>query len=380
MRDLYKGEVGFEVLLPLRRGLGSDSVAAGENAAKQDLEASRLSMLHQKTYSVLSTVLAYWEARAASEQIEVLKRSVGLQSDMAKMIQELIKRGERARADESRVLASLADAQARLDASERRSHEARVNLARVMGVALADIALVPLASDPFPRPPDNLAAEAALATFAAQAAGQRYDRQAAIHTQEAGRILEKGARLDTRSQINLDTFFWGSSVGEQNPKLGSWVFQSYSAALDVEKPFGNNERLGFADQQAASLRRATIESADLERTIALNVVRLGRALAASALRLRHAEEAVRNYNQTIKDEQAKLKLGDSTLVDTIITEQQTTAARLALVAAQQDFASQLARLRYEAGLLVRDERGGSSVSPETLLTVPTALIEAGARR
>ena len=63
---------------------------------------------------------------------------------------------------------------------------------------------------------------------------------------------------------------------------------------------------------------------------------------------------MRNYDQTMTSEQARLKSGDSSLLDTILTEQQATSARLAYIAAQQEYASLLAQLRHEAGLLVQD--------------------------
>jgi len=74
------GKLGFEVVLPLLRGAGRDSVAANEIAAKYDVEASRLSMLFQQSGSVLTTIQAYWQARAAADQVEVLRRSVEIES------------------------------------------------------------------------------------------------------------------------------------------------------------------------------------------------------------------------------------------------------------------------------------------------------------
>ena len=63
---------------------------------------------------------------------------------------------------------------------------------------------------------------------------------------------------------------------------------------------------------------------------------------------------MRNYDETMTNEQARLKSGDSSLLDTILTEQQATSARLSYIAAQQEYASLLAMLRHEAGLLVQD--------------------------
>jgi hypothetical protein len=58
-------------------------------------------------------------------------------------------------------------------------------------------------------------------------------------------------------------------------------------------------------------------------------------------------------------------------VDTILTEQQTTNARLALVAAQQEYTTLLAALRFEAGMLVQD----NNVTLANLVAVPAALLK-----
>jgi len=89
--------------------------------------------------------------------------------------------------------------------------------------------------------------------------------------------------------------------------------------------------------------------------------------------LQRAEAAVSYYDKTIQDERDKLKAGDSTLVDTILTEQQTTGARQARVAAQRNYAIALAELRFEAGGLVLAVEDQNKVTEESLLAVPAAL-------
>jgi len=65
-----------------------------------------------------------------------------------------------------------------------------------------------------------------------------------------------------------------------------------------------------------------------------------------------------------------LKAGDSSLIDSILTEQQATSARLAYISAQQEYAVILAQLRHESGLLVQD----GSVDAASVIAVPQALV------
>jgi outer membrane protein TolC len=368
---IYRGKVGFDVVLPIARGAGQRSVAAGEIAARYDLEASRLALLHQQSQSVFSTVQAYWQARAAAEQVEVLRRSVELQGELGNMTRALIAAKEKPRADEARVLASTADARSRYEAAQRQLSEARITLARVMGVALADALSIPLAADRFPQPPQGLTADPqGYAALIRESVARRYDRQAALQAEASGKALVEGARIDTRHLVNLTASAWGTSVHQDTPGYNNWVFRSGSAGISYERPFGNNAARGLLEQRVASHNQARIDSANMERTIALNVAQFAESLKIAADRLRAAEEAVRNYEQTIVSEQARFKAGDTSLLDTLLTEQQTTSARLALVSAQQDYASLLAALQYEAGLLVHD----NAVDASTLVAVPAALV------
>lgn len=372
IEPVYSGEIGFEVVLPLLRGLGKTSVAAAEIAAKYDLEASRLAVLHQQSQSVFQTIQAYWDARSAADQVEVLRRSVELQGELATMTRALIAANEKARSEEARILASSADARSRFEAAQKRLTDTRFALAKVMGVALADALFIPLAADPFPAPPDSLEANPQVyAAFILESIARRYDRQAALQSEASGKALVDGARIDTRQLLTATASGWGTSAHESTAKYDKWVFRSGSVAVDYQVPFGNNAARGRLDQERSALSQTKIDTANLERTIALNITQFAESLKIAVARLKIAEEAVRNYDQTIKNEQARFKSGDASLVDTILTEQQTTSARLALVSAQQEYTGLLAALGYEAGLLVQD----NNVNVSNLVAVPAALLK-----
>jgi len=375
VRDTYRGEVGFDVRVPLLRGLGKTSVAAAETAARKDYEASRLTLIHEKSRSVLETVRAYWDLRSAVDELDVARRSEILQAGLLNFTQELIKAKERPRSDEARVQASHADAQARVSAAERRLSDARVNQARVMGVALRSAESAPLPADPFPQPPEDLVTNpGAIANLAHLALEQRMDRRAALLSEEAAGILVKGARSDTKPRLDLQGRLFGTSTGEGSlTDLDRWVFKSASGTLELEAPFANNTLRGRLAQRESSLDIAGIDSSEKTRNITLNVFRLAQSLQLAADQLQRAEAAVSYYDKTIQDERDKLKAGDSTLVDTILTEQQTTGARQARVAAQRNYAIALAELRFEAGGLVLAVEDQNKVTEESLLAVPAAL-------
>ena len=186
-------------MLPLLRGSGSKSVAAFETAAKYDLEASRLAFLQQQSRSVLATVQAYWQVRAAADELEVWRRSVEIQGELGTITRALIAANEKPRAEEARVQASNADSRSRYEAAQRALADARTNLAQVMGVALADALSLPMSADPYPAPPAGLQVDpTTYLAFAKEAVTRRFDRQAALKSEASGKALVEGARIDTR--------------------------------------------------------------------------------------------------------------------------------------------------------------------------------------
>ena len=257
-----------------------------------------------------------------------------------------------------------------------------------MGISLVDPSLSPLPADSFPTPPAAWApTDEGIAQLARESPARRFDYRAALEVEREGNTLVRGAQLETRRIVDLNAKAWTTNVweasptyGPQNPaptytipSHGPFAFGSGSVALRVQVPFANNQQLGQLAQQQASLKQASISAADLQRTTSLDVARDAQSLRLAAEQLARAREAVTHYDQTIDDERYKMKAGDSTLFDTILTEQQTTAARLAYVSAQQNYAQTLAQLRFDAGLLVLESQGKATITKGLLRSVPAPL-------
>src|SRR5262249_16128399 len=152
----------------------------------------------------------------------------------------------------------------------------------------------------------------AYAPFITESSARRFDLQAALKSEASGKALVEGARIDTRPLLNVTANGWGSSSHE-GFNYTSWVFRSASFCATFEKPVGNNTARGLLDARAATLRQTQISAVDLNRLIGLHVVQLAESLKVAVDRLRSAEEAVRNYDQTMTNEQARFKAGDSSL-------------------------------------------------------------------
>jgi len=373
IEDLYKAQVGFDVNLPLLRGRGAADTAANESAALKDYEAAELTVKHRASESVLQSVVAYWALLAAQERVDVLAHSTDLEKQLVGITDQLIAGDEVPRAERARALAGEANARAQLGGAQTDLVSARLALAKAMGLAVETEANAPLAQGPFPPAPAEEALDAVdRAMFADGAVENRFDRLASLASIEAGRIAAEGARLETRNVLDLAATLYGQALGEKSlgEAVDRWTGPNGTLKVNFEKPMGNNQALGRLLQAQAQLAQSEIRSGDLERTIRLNVVQTVESLREAIARLKDAEDAARYYQETIDGELEKLKVGESTLVDSITTEQQRTSALLGLVDAKQQVAVLLAQLRFDTATLFAVDSDRTAVSLDELTTLP----------
>lgn len=352
--DQMQFRAGIDFTLPLLRGRGAAAVAAQERAALVELEASRLSLTQSQSTSVLQTVTAYWNLRAAQDAAEIAALNVTFQEQALAATKQLIAAQQVAGIEEARAQAAQARAQAQLEDAQRRLLEARVALADAMGVAVtADPNTLPRAADPFPQAPAD---PAVLQTLVEQAIGQRQDLAAAARVAEAGELLLTGARRNLSARLDLSggTFYTALDEGTGPEALDRWVGPSGRIAIDYEKPLGNNVARGQLIQAEADLAQRQIAQQDLERQIRLSVVEAAGSLQQAAESVRQAQAAIGFYQQTIESMMRLLQTGNARLIDALTTQQQQTDAMLSAVSAQQELAQRLARLRYQTGSLLVD--------------------------
>jgi outer membrane protein TolC len=367
--DLYTFRAGAGVTVPLGRGRGRAAVGAFERSAAIEADAAERLLEHEASRAALGVVYAYWELRAAQEAVVVTRASADLQGTLVELTGNLIEAGELPQAERARSAASEARARARLVAAERRVIEARVALADAMGVAASeDPATLPFARDAFPAVSPGAMPAPELARLAEQAGANRQDVAAAVQREEAGRVLERGATTNLRPRVDLSLQAYYTALDEHSiaNAMDRWVGPSTNVELQFERPFGNNFARGQLLQAQADLELRRVATADTLRLARLNVVRAARSLPEAMERVRQAEAAAKSYDATYDSELERFQVGESTLLNTVITEQQRTDARLALIAAQQEVASLIAELQFETATLLTNGR----LAPQTSGLLP----------
>lgn len=368
LKDLYTLRAGVGMAVPLLRGRGATAVAARERAATIEQEAAELELTHQRSLSALRTVTAYWSLRAAQENVEIAQRSVDLQGRIAELTDGLISAGDLPGIESSRAQAGAARARAQFEDAQRRLRVARVELATAIGLGTADDAdTLPLAADPFPA----VTAPGTLTLDAAAAFAGRADIVAADRRQAAGQVVVEGAGTELRSRLDLTGRAYYTALDEStlSNTIDRWVGPSMDVSAEFEKPLGNNRAKGALAQAEADLRARRIASADLRRQARLRTLAGLQSLPDALERVRLSQQAVDLYLNTVDNEIERLKAGESTLIDTLLTEQQQTESRYGLIAARQELAQLIAQLRYESGTLLE----GGAVSLPSLTTPPAGV-------
>jgi outer membrane protein TolC len=374
LEDGYSVEIGFDVDLPLLRGAGRQSVAAQENSSQATLEAATLLVKHSASISVIDTVEAYWDLVAAQERLAVLGKTAARQQQLLDIAKELVEGDQLPRAELSRSEASLASARSQVEGAQRDLVSARLRLAQTIGLVADSAGKTPLAADRFPAGPESAAFTALdFGALAERAVGARFDVKAARQLISADLFLTEAARNDVRPRLDLSAGLWATANGEKelSEAVDRWKAPSYRLGLRFEHAFANNRQLGRLAQAESQQRSSQIESADLERNVRLGVVNSLGALEQALERLSLAKDSARFALQTIEDEVERLKLGESTLLDAILTAQQNTGSQLGLVAAEREVAVLLAQLRFETGSLIGSSgAAGGQVDLARLTTLP----------
>ncbi len=379
VKDSYDARVGFSVGIPLGRGRGLASAGAAEQSAILDVAASIDALTHAASASVLNTALAFWDALAAQQTFTVHSKSLELQMQLKELAEVLIQADELPRIELVRVQAREAEVQALVEGARRTAHEARLALARTMGLEVRTTADAPTPSDDFPPVPAKVELACAnAAELAAASLERRLDYRAAVRLQESGKVLWRAAAIDLAPRTDLNISTWYASLAEDSDVLeglkgvatGRWAGPSARVGLTYEKPYENNTQKGKLEQAAATFRQRAITARDLERSIKAGVVRELASLREAARQLGRIEEAVALHRQAVDNEMEKLRMGSATVIDTILTEQRYVEAQLQLIAARRQVAQLLARLRYETGTLIATGDGGSFVSQGDLVALP----------
>ena len=92
--DLSTSNVGLQIIVPMGKGSGA-AASAQERSSAVNLEASRLTLHHTVSQSVLQTIQGYWNLVAAQERLRLLFRSELISGAIVDLSQRTLIQGGR---------------------------------------------------------------------------------------------------------------------------------------------------------------------------------------------------------------------------------------------------------------------------------------------
>lgn len=372
-----QGNINFSIRVPMMKGRG-DAVAANEAAANLDWEASKQDFRFAISKNVLNVVSNYWNLLAAANNLAVAGEAEAGIRKMVADTRKLIEADEIPAADLYMIRANLQDKAAARITAEQALRDARQRLGEAIGLSYQRIAsLEPI--DTFPA----LSADIAMLRNQRQrlldlAMQRRADRVAAQLRQDSARTLTSAAQANLKSQLDVtvNLGYTGLSEGGGSGAILGGLDQTrgglnIGTSLSYRWPFDNNAARGLFRQQAALYDQGSIRVAHVERTIGIGVESALTSLVHSLQQLKESEEAVALYRISLDNEKIKHQLGTATIVDVLVTNDRFLSARQNNISYQLNVLIALARLNFETGAMLLDDKAGESIRLDQLIGVPT---------
>lgn len=372
------GTFSFTLRQPLLRGRGRTVTAAPERSAERQVAASVFDLRQTTSERALAVVSQYWLTRAAVLSLDILRESEERSRELLATTRKLIEADVTPAADLVQIEADVVAKETSRIGGERDLFESRQALGREIGLARAEIAVLPLPAEPFP----TVAASAVPGVsagdrFIAAALERRPDLRAARERLDAAEILVRAADNGLKPQLDLvfTPSYSGLVAGTDAESFFSPLYRnvpgaSSSLGFALSWPTANSQARGeLAQIEAARAQNEYLQDL-VSRQIEADVPTALDAVARSAQQLDRATEAVRLFERAVENEEKKLRAGTSTLLDVISQRDRLTSARQSEVSAHLSLALALVRLRFETGTLLPDGGDPQGIEIAHLTTVP----------
>ncbi len=288
-----------------QRSADSKSARAGENAA----DASLVNARYQQR---LTTTNQFLDARAASELVGVRKASVERAQEQLKVSINKLSAGSATRSDSLRSRVTLGTAQLQLIQAEAQLATAEAGLARLIGVtgrvaAADDSSFYHVITEPLDTTALRREAEATSPQV-----------QAAEASASAARADIASARAGYWPTLSLS-----GNVGLSGSSSRDYSFyNNRGASLSLSWPLFNRfQREQSINSAENSALTAEAQAADAARQVSANLTSQLANLEASRTQIEITQVSVTAAEEDLRVQQERYRLGASTIVD-ILTSQE----------------------------------------------------------
>jgi len=390
--DPSTANVALNVVIPLRKGAGTEVTTAPLKAAAMFLQASRSSFRETQAQAIVKTVSTYWDLVAARQGLELALQAESRADELFAKARKLARADEIPRSDllkyEVRKVAQESD---RLRATLR-VNQALQALSQAMNSPIETLEAPSRGLDAFPKAEDARLAllddPLLVARLLAGSVERRTDIKVAEQQLRAANTLAEAARRNSGTQLDL-----GFSVGYNGMTEGSSgasILRAFAqpapganvgVTLTYTLPGGDFERQGLILQRDAAARQAQTELDALRLRASGEVRTQLDALRSTIAQLGKSSDQRRLQTTIYENEKRSYQAGLSTLLDLFSTESQLTVYQIEWVQAQRNFAQALVLFRFKSANLLSLEAGDADdqdvnlLQADSLTTLPQYIYE-----
>jgi outer membrane protein len=378
---LNTSSLSLRINVPLMRGRGRSVVAAQEDAAKLDVDATLLELNHLISQLMANAANSYWNVVAAHKNLKYATEAEARGHAYLDNVEALAAADRVPRNDLNEARANLAQRTSSRIIAAQQLLAARRQLALDMGIDADEILIrLPEAADDFPWTEDlELPSDGdnSMSYYLGEALHNRADYLASLRRTHASGLLVAAARNNLQPKMDLsfttgysglqegthaNDFFLASGRGVQGPNVVLGLNYTLSGA--------NHAAKGTLLQAGAAARQSQFQSAELARNISASLAVALAATRSSILRLRTARESVESYQSALAGEREKYKQGIGSIISILTIEDRLNSALADQVQAQLAYASALIQFRFATGTLNAPNTAIQDVQADTFLTLP----------
>lgn len=341
--------VGISVNFPIFDFLMENQNTTNEKIALENTTSTLQDYFSQVSTSVFQTVVSYWAYLAAYERLSIYKTSVQNTQKMLNDFEKLIETGERPKADANQIKANLAFKQGRVVTGERDLATSSYDLAKVMGIPFESTLLPPPkvmwadVQEPAPSLIDQLIN---------QAHTQRFEIKALESNIRSAMLLLNSSERGLKPDLDL---FVSAYLSDKGRHVSEDIFdnaETVSAGIVFTQPLENSLAQSDVTQKQIAIRQLKISLADTKRKVSLDVATSMNNLTQSLKAYELSVETVALYEESLRVEVKKLKLGMSTVLDVINTHENLQTALISKVEDLRAVAVALAGVVYDSGGMI----------------------------
>lgn len=371
-------QINLKIIIPVLRGLGTESSGAAEAAARGDWEVARLLYRHSLATRAFATAQTYWQAWASQAALRVKRDDERRAERLHEGIRVLV---------EARVFPPnmLLQSEANLRQKSTQSQEAELStiesgfaLGRTIGLTGLEMIQVPVPDQILPdviATPVKKADDSTRLGWINRAYLKRADYLAVRKSEVPLRILTRQAQLDLKPRLDLSLSggYAGGHTGDDlvAPLTNRITGPNGEIGLSLAWPAANTYQRGLLRSRRAELAQAELSSAQAQSDIAADVCIALEETRIRASTLSNAAASVAISRKAVEQEQRRLQTGEASVLDVINLENLLSAARLSQIESQSGYAIAVARLRFAIGEIFSDEGSDQLFQINDLTQLPT---------